>query len=75
MDELPPERDAEEQDAKAGLARDRFAQELGDEWEPEEPGIYRFVGPTRSGSDSGLDGDAFELHASQKSAVSTVRDE
>ena len=73
MDELPPERDAEEQDADAPLVRDWFARELGEEWEPEEPGIYRFVGPTRSGSDSGLDsgldGDAFEVHASQKSAV------
>ena len=75
MDELPPERDAAEQDADAPLARDWFARELGDEWEPEEPGIYRFVGPARSGPDSGLDGHAFELHASQKSAVGNVRDE
>jgi O-methyltransferase involved in polyketide biosynthesis len=60
MDELPAQRDAVEQDADAPLARDRFARELGDEWQQAEPGIYRFVGPTRSGRDSGLDGDAFE---------------
>jgi hypothetical protein len=75
MDELPAERDAAEQDADAPLARDRFARELGDEWQVEKPGIYRFVGPARSGTDSGLEGDAFELHASQKPAVRTVRDE
>ena len=75
MDELLPERDAAEEDADAPLARDWFARELGDEWQPVEPGIYRFVGPARSGSDSGLDGLAFELHASQKSAVGNVTDE
>ena len=61
MDELPVDRDAE-QDADAPLARDRLAVELGEEWLPEEPGIYRFVGAV-------VEGDAFELHASQKPAV------
>jgi hypothetical protein len=66
MEELPAQRETAGLDADAALARDPFARQLGDEWRPEEPGIYRFVGPTRSGSDSGLDADAFELHASQK---------
>jgi hypothetical protein len=68
MDELPAERTAAEQDADTPLTRDRFAEELGDAWQTEEPGIYRFVG----GSESGHEGDAFELHASQKPAVVTA---
>lgn len=51
MDELPVRR-PEEQDEDAPLARDDsswFAQQLGEEWRAEEPGIYRFVGP-KSGS-------------------------
>jgi hypothetical protein len=66
MDELPAAHETAGQDADAPLARDRFARELGDAWEREEPGIYRFVG---------VDGDAFELHASQKPAVGTVNDD
>jgi hypothetical protein len=62
MDESHVYRDAAEQDADAPLARDRFALDLGEEWQPEEPGIYRFVG-------ADAEGDAFELHASQKPAV------
>jgi hypothetical protein len=70
MDELPTERDTAGNDVDAALSRDPFARQLGDEWEAEEPGIYRFVGPTRSGSDRGLDeGGAFELHARQKPTV------
>ncbi len=69
MDESPVYQDSGEQDADAPLARDPFARELGEGWAPEEPGIYRYVGPTRSGSDSGLDVDAFGLHASLKPAV------
>jgi hypothetical protein len=65
MHELPVYRDAAERDADAPLARDRFALELGEGWQPEEPGIYRFVGP---------DADAFQLHASQKPAVGTADD-
>ncbi len=72
MNELPGQRDSLEHDADAPLARDPFARQLGPEWQPEEPGIYRFVGPARSGSDSGFEGDAFELHASQKPAVDTA---
>jgi hypothetical protein len=68
MDESPLQRDTAEQDVDAPLSRDPFARELGDVWQQEEPGVYRFVGPTRSGSDSGLDAGAFELHASQKHA-------
>lgn len=48
-DELPVERDTEEQDADAALVRDDsswFARQL-EGWRPEEPGIYRFVGGVR----------------------------
>lgn len=69
MDELPTERDTAGTDVDAALSRDPFARQLGDEWEAEEPGIYRFVGPTRSSSDRGLDEGAFELHARQKPTV------
>jgi hypothetical protein len=72
MDEFFTESDISEQDADAPLTRDVYARHLGHEWLPEEPGIYRFVGPTRSGVESGLEGDAFDLHASQKPAVRPV---
>ena len=60
MADLPPERDHTQQDADAALARDPFARRLGDEWQAEEPGIYRFVGPTSSGSESGLERNGLE---------------
>jgi hypothetical protein len=69
MDELPAERDTGGEDVDAPMSRDPFARQLGDAWQPEEPGIYRFVGPTRSASDSGHDEGAFELHARQKPTV------
>lgn len=68
MDHVPPGRDAVNQDVDAPLSRDPFARQLGDEWQPDEPGIYRFVGPM-SGSESGLDEGAFELHARQKPSL------
>ena len=74
MDQLRVDRETDERDTDAPLARDLFARELGNEWQPQEPGIYRFVGPARSGVDSGLDGDAFELHARQKPSVSNADD-
>ena len=49
--ELPAQRDHEEQEGTP-LACERsglFAQQLGQEWRAEEPGIYRFVG-TGTGS-------------------------
>jgi len=58
-------RDAPEHDADAPLARSAFARQLGDEWQPEEPGIYRYVGPARSGSASGLDGRGAETKGMQ----------
>jgi hypothetical protein len=73
MADLPPERDHLQQDADAALARDPFARRLGDEWRAEEPGIYRFVGSTKS--EPWLDCDAFELHAMQKAAARTVEDD
>jgi hypothetical protein len=72
MDEFFTANDTSEQDADAALARDVYARHLGEDWQPEEPGIYRFVGPRRSGPESGLEGDAFDLHASQKPAVRPV---
>ena len=66
MDE-PVYQDAAEQDADAPLSRDRFALDLGEGWQPEEPGIYRFVSPEAA--------DAFELHASQKPAVGVAEDD
>jgi len=53
MEKLRFLRDADEQhedqqDPDASLARDPstwFAQQLGEEWEADEPGIYRYVGP------------------------------
>ena len=56
MDELPVQRDTEEQDEDAPLARDDsswFAQQLGDEWRPDEPGIYRFVGGAQDEAGAG----------------------
>jgi hypothetical protein len=56
MDEFPVQRDTEEQDADAPLVRDDsswFAQQLGDEWRPEEPGIYRFVGARNTPPNAG----------------------
>ena len=52
MDEPPVSRRRSE-DADAPLARDSdwFAAALGEEWQSQEPGIYRFVGTTRSSSD------------------------
>jgi hypothetical protein len=46
MDELPVPETAQEQDADAPLARDRsyyFKRQLGEDWQEEEPGIYRHV--------------------------------
>jgi hypothetical protein len=54
MDELPVQQGSEEQDEDAALVRDDsswFARQLGQEWESDEPGIYRFVGPAASLSD------------------------
>ena len=48
MDELPVQRQRKNQDEDAPLGRDDsswFARQLGDEWQAEEPGVYRFVGP------------------------------
>jgi hypothetical protein len=48
-DELPVQRLSEKQDADAPVTRDYsswFEEQLGEEWLSEEPGIYRFVGPT-----------------------------
>ena len=72
MAEVPPKRDHQQQDADAALARDPFARRLGNEWQAEEPGIYRFVG---AATEPWLDGDAFELHAMQKAAARTVEDD
>ncbi len=46
MNELPVQPGSEEQDEDAHLRRETgyYAQQLGDEWEAVEPGIYRFVG-------------------------------
>jgi hypothetical protein len=55
MDELPMTRDGSRQDTDAPLARDDsewFLQQLGEEWQPEEPGIYRFVGRPKPASES-----------------------
>ena len=48
MDEPPVSRERSK-DADAPLARDAdwFAHLLGEDWKPEEPGIYRFAGTTR----------------------------
>jgi hypothetical protein len=60
MDELSVQPDCELHDGDAALARDkagRFAQELSEEWEPVEPGIYRYAGAARAGQDpTGLRG-------------------
>jgi len=61
--------------ADTALARDPFPRQLGDEWQPEEPGMYRFVGGERSDADNWLDADAFELHARQKRAARTAADD
>ena len=38
------QQDEAQQDLDAGLTRDRwFAQQLGEEWQEDEPGIYRRV--------------------------------
>jgi hypothetical protein len=76
VDELPDHRGAAEQDSDAPLARDAFARILGDGWQREEPGIYRFVGPTSSGSESrlerkhlehnGLEHNGVESHPTQR---------
>ena len=42
------QQDEDQQDDDAPLARDRstwFAQQLGEHWQADEPGIYRYVGP------------------------------
>jgi hypothetical protein len=54
MDERPVQRDSAEHDADAPLARDDsnwFARQLGQEWQAEEPGIYRYVGSNEPRSD------------------------
>jgi hypothetical protein len=54
MDDSPVQPKPGRQDEDAPLARDEstwFARELGEEWEAEEPGIYRHVGPDRPFSD------------------------
>ena len=47
-DTLAIDRGSEEQDEDAAITRDNrstwFAQQLGEEWQAEEPGIYRRVG-------------------------------
>jgi hypothetical protein len=55
MDEQPVSRESSGKDADAPLGRDDsdwFWRQLGEEWEPEEPGIYRFVGHTKPSSDA-----------------------
>jgi hypothetical protein len=50
MDDSPVQPEPDRQDEDAPLARDEsnwFARELGEDWEAEEPGIYRHVGPGR----------------------------
>lgn len=69
MDEPNVYEDSAGPDADAPIVRDPYARELGDEWQREQPGIYRYLGPARSGLESGLDGGAFELHAKQKPAI------
>jgi hypothetical protein len=42
--------DEDQQNDDAPLARDPstwFAQQLGEQWQADEPGIYRYVGPER----------------------------
>ena len=54
MDELPASRGGTGRDADAPLGRDDsdwFSRQLGEDWQPEEPGIYRFVGHTRLSAD------------------------
>ena len=57
MDELPRPPETSQHDADAALTRDDenwFGRQLGEEWRPEEPGIYRFVGRSeddRAGND------------------------
>jgi len=60
MDERRIPGDRREHDADEALARDDsswFARQLGDGWEPEEPGIYQFVGrpPSLDPSEDGLE--------------------
>jgi hypothetical protein len=67
MDEPPVSRERSQQDRDAPLARDDpdwFGHQLGEEWEPEEPGIYRFVGASRS-SPRGLE-DRVEREANEQ---------
>jgi hypothetical protein len=40
----------------------RSSRFLGDGWQREEPGIYRFVGPTSSGSESGHERGGLEIN-------------
>ena len=44
------QQDGDKQAHDAPLARDStwFVQQLGEEWQAEEPGIYRYVGPSAS---------------------------
>jgi hypothetical protein len=52
MDELDDGHSTEGYDARDAddpLTRDDstwFARQLGDDWRPDEPGIYRYVGPS-----------------------------
>ena len=69
MDELPVQQRSK-QDTDGALTREEswFQRQLGDEWRPQEPGIYRFVGPSRSGS------DARSTTASQEEPASSRKD-
>jgi hypothetical protein len=47
------QQDGDQQHHEAPSARDQstwFAQQLGEEWQAEEPGIYRHVGPRAPGA-------------------------
>jgi hypothetical protein len=51
MHELHADRETAERDVHAQPARQDsywFGRQLGDEWQEEEPGIYRFVGTGRA---------------------------
>jgi hypothetical protein len=60
-------------DADAPLGRDDsdwFRRQLGEAWEPEEPGIYRFVGHPSSSSNgwgSGVEDDTSDVPGTQGS--------
>ena len=72
MNEPPVSHESSENDADAPLGRDDsdwFSRQLGEEWQPEEPGIYRYVGhpsPSEAWASS-VDDDASDLPGTQAS--------